>query len=256
MFLKLNHTPTLFSPLLCVPLKLSSPLFIWLEEPNPISVWFQSIRQLLRIYFATSPTLHYDDSNPTTIFSYLHKPNNSYLCCIYLQHPAFNFWIWAEKMGSFREVLTHPDELYALSKLSWYCWFIPNFFTVLPKLSWSFALLISQLGPELRKAVSVNGIGTPTESHQFVAFATYIFPFSFNGSFSCFAGMCILFGSPSPWYCWFVPNFFNVIYSRSCQLYMYNFTSIPVLALDVRVDVFTVVTSSDAFVIEVANQLM
>lgn len=127
-------------------------------------------------------------------------------------------------MGSLGAILKHPVDIYPLLKLRmaakhaekqippephWaFC------YSMLHRVSRSFALVIQQLGTELRNAVSII----------YITFSCVICPVSISLSlslsssgfwvatvycllimdFDFFAGMHILFGSSSAGHCWFV----------------------------------------------------
>lgn len=90
-------------------------------------------------------------------------------------------WLWEREMGSLGAILKHPDDFYPLLKLKmaarhaekqippephWgFC------YTMLHKVSRSFALVIQQLKPELRNAVSWRS----SVLHLFCSFIILIF---------------------------------------------------------------------------------
>jgi len=120
-------------------------------------------------------------------------------------------------MGTLRSILKHPDDFYPLLKLKiaarnaekqippephWaFC------YTMLHKVSRSFALVIQQLGTDLRNAVS---------SFRFLSrFLISIPPFLHWPRFSFPSGLHILSGSASARHRWFV-----FVYSIGCARFL------------------------------------
>jgi len=124
-------------------------------------------------------------------------------------------------MGSLGAILKHPVDIYPLLKLKmaakhaekqippephWaFC------YSMLCRVSRSFALVIQQLDTELRNAVSIISIAFSCVICLVLISLSLSLSICVLGcdyllimDFFIFAGMHILFGSSSPWHCWFV----------------------------------------------------